>query len=205
MQTKSTIRGGILVLAGLLGAATVGWAEPKEIVSSLTLDEVIADALQNNSQVRAMQAKWEAAQERPAQDRTLPNPTLTVKGGISLDNFSFPRTQETRVEIEQTFPWFGKLDLRGKVAETDAAIVHHEHETMELEVVASVKEAYFDLYAVQLSLSITRSEEDVLRQMETIAESRYATGAASQQDVLKAQSEITMLQQRSLELEEQEN
>jgi outer membrane protein, heavy metal efflux system len=201
---KSVIRTGILVLTGLLAAATVVWSEPREIAASLTLDEVIADALRNNAQVRAMQAKWEAVQERPAQERTLPNPTLAVKGGNGLDDFSFPRTQETRVEIEQTFPWFGTLDLRGKVAEKDAAIVHHEHETMELEVVASVKEAYFDLYAVQLSLSITHAEEDVLEEMETITESKYATGAVSQQDVLKAQAEITMLQQRLLELEQQE-
>jgi outer membrane protein, heavy metal efflux system len=179
-------------------------SEPKEIASSLTLEQVIAEALRDNPQVRAMQAKWEAAQERPVQERTLPNPTLAIKGGNSLDDFDFPRTQETRVAVEQTFPWFGKLDLRGKVAEKDAAIVHHEHEAMELEVVASVKEAYFDLYAVQRSLSITRAEEDVLKEVETIAESKYATGAVSQQDVLKAQTETTMLRQQLLDLEQQE-
>ena len=204
MQTKSTIRRGILVLVGFLGAVTVAWSEPKEIVSSLTLDEVIAEALRDNAQVHAMQAKWEAAQERPAQERTLPNPMLAIKGGNAVDNFSFPKTQETRVEVEQTFPWFGKLDLRGKVAEKDAAVVHHEHEAMELEVVSSVKEAYFDLYGVQLSLSITHAEEDVLKEMETIAESKYATGAVSQQDVLKAQTETTMLKQQLLDLEQQE-
>jgi cobalt-zinc-cadmium efflux system outer membrane protein len=201
---KPVTRRGIFVLAGLLAAATVVWSESKEITSSLTLDEVIAEALQNNPQVRAMQAKWEAAQDRPAQERTLPNPTLIAKGGNGLDDFSFPRTQEARVGIEQTFPWFGTLDLRGKVAEKDAAIVHHEHETMELEVVASVKEAYFDLYSAQLSRSITHAEEDVLNEMEAIAESKYSTGAVSQQDVLKAQTEITMLQQQLLELEQQE-
>src|SRR6266446_1377783 len=204
MQTKSTMGSGILVLVVLLAAVTIAWSEPKEIASSLTLDQVIAEALRNNAQVRAMQAKWEAAQERPVQQRTLPNPTLAFKGGNAVDNFSFPRTQETRVGVEQTFPWVGKLDLRGKVAEKDAAIVHHEHEAMELEVVASVKEAYFDLYAVQLSRSITHAEEEVLKEMETIAESKYATGSVSQQDVLKAQTETTMLQQQLLELEQQE-
>lgn len=192
------------MLAALLAVATVVRSEPKEIASSLTLDQVIAEALRNSPQIHAMQARWEAAQERPVQERTLPNPVLAVKGGNGVDDFSFPRTQETRVAIEQTFPWFGKLDLRGKVAEKDAAIVHHEHEAMELEVVASVKEAYFDLYAVQLSLTVTRAEEDVLKEVETIAESKYATGAVSQQDVLKAQTETTLLQQQLLELEQQE-
>lgn len=204
MQTKSATEKGFLVLLGFLVAVTTAWSEPKEIASSLTLDQVIAEALQNNPQVRQMQAKWEAALERPAQERALPNPMLAIKGGNAVDNFSFPRTQETRVEIEQTFPWFGKLDLRGKVAENDAAIVHHDHEAMELEIVASVKEAYFDLYATQNAASITRAEEDVLKEVETIAESKYATGSVSQQDVLKAQTETTMLRQQLLDLEQQE-
>jgi outer membrane protein TolC len=58
------------VLAGLLAVGTVAWSEPKEIASSLTLDQVIAEALRNNPQIHAMQARWEAAQERPVQERT---------------------------------------------------------------------------------------------------------------------------------------
>jgi outer membrane protein TolC len=192
-----------VALAFILVCAAA-WGEPQEIASSLTLEQVVDTALLNNPQVRAMQAKWDAARERPVRERTLPNPALMLKEQNAIDNFQFPKNQETRVGIEQAFPWFGKLRLRGDVAEQDARIVHREHETMELDVVGSVKEAYFDLYAVQRSSSITRVEEDVLKHIETIAESKYATGEASQQDVLKAQAELTMLRQRLLELEQQE-
>jgi outer membrane protein TolC len=190
------------VVAGLLGvAASAVWAEPKELASSLTLDAAVAEALRNNLQVRAMEARWQAARERPMQERTLPNPMVSFKTMDTIDDYNF---QEKRVELEQTFPWFGKLGLRSKVAEKDAELVHREHQTMELEVVVAVKETYFDLYAVQRSLSITRTEEDILKRMETIAETRYSTGEASQQDVLEAQTEITMLKQRLWELEQQE-
>ncbi len=192
----------VFVVAGLLGvAASVVWAEPKELASSLTLDVAVAEALHNNPQVRAMEARWQAARERPMQERTLPNPMVSFKTMDTIDDYNF---QEKRVELEQTFPWFGKLGLRSKVAEKDAELVHREHQTMELEVVVAVKETYFDLYAVQRSLSITRTEEDILKRMETIAETRYSTGEASQQDVLEAQTEITMLKQRLWELEQQE-
>ena len=43
-----------------------------------------------------------------------------------------------------------------------------------------------------------RLPEDVLKEMETIAGSKYATGAVTQQDVLKAQTETTLLQQQLL-------
>ena len=53
-------------------------AEPQEIASSLTLEQTVDAALRDNAQLRSMRAKWEAAQERPVQERTLPNPMLAV-------------------------------------------------------------------------------------------------------------------------------
>jgi outer membrane protein TolC len=197
-----TARRMFVIVAGLLGAATVLRAEPKELVSSLTLDQAVAEALRNNPQVRALQAKWEAARERPAQERTLPDPMVSFKTMDTIDNYQF---QEKRVEVEQTFPWFGTLSLRGKVAEKDADLAGRDRQAVELEVVMAVKEDYFDLYAVQHTLSITRSEEEVLKRMESIAESRYSTGEATEQDVIKAQAEITMLKQRLLDLEQQQH
>ena len=192
------------VLIGCAALAVTGWGEPQEIASSLTLDEVVAEALRNNPQIHAMQAKWDAAREKPVQERTLSNPTIQYSGMDMVNGGSWPNTGEKRVSLEQEFPWFGKLGLRGKVAEKDAEIVHDDHMTMELEVVMSAKETYFDLYAIQHSLSITRAEEEVLKRMETISETRYSTGETSQQDVLKAQAEITMLKQRLLEFEQQQ-
>ena len=197
-------KGLVVALACLAGMAVAVCAEPQEIASSLTLDEAVTEALRNNPQIRAMQARWDAARERPVQERTLPDPTIQYSGMDMVNGGDWPNTGEKRVSMEQMFPWFGKLGLRGKVAEKDAEIVHDDHMTMELEVVTSIKETYFDLYAVQHALSITRTEEEVLERMATVAETRYGTGQVGQQDVLKAQTEITMLKQRLLELQQQE-
>ncbi len=184
--------------------AAMAWAEPREIASSLTLDQVVNAALQENPQLRSLRAKWEATKERPVQERALPNPTLNYSGMDMISGGNWPDTGEKRVGVEQSFPWFGKLGLKGKIAEKDAETMQREHETMQREVLMMAKETYFDLYAVQHTLPITRAEEDVLKRIEQIAETKYSTGEASQQDVLKAQAEITMLKQKLLELEQQE-
>jgi outer membrane protein TolC len=191
----------ILCLATLV---TYAWAEPQEIASSLTLDKVVAEALQNNPQIHAMRAKWEAMKERQVQERTLPNPMLTYSAMDMVNGGNWPNTQEKRVGVEQPFPWFGKLGLKGKVAEKEAEAMQREYEAMQREVIMLVKENYYDLYAVQRSHAITRAEEDMLKQMQEIAETKYATGEVTQQDVLKAQAEISMLKARILELEQQE-
>jgi outer membrane protein TolC len=76
---------------------------------------------------------------------------------------------------------------------------------MQREVVMMAKETYFDLYATQRSLAVARSEEEVLGRMVKITETMYSTGERSQADVLKAQTEVTMLKQKCLEYEAQIN
>jgi outer membrane protein TolC len=201
MNTK---QGAILVAVVLLGFTSVATANEKEIVSSLTLEQLVGAAMRENPQLKSMRAKWEAMKERPAQERTLPNPMLTYSGMDMIDGGTWPDTQEKRIMVQQEFPWFGKLGLKGKVAEKDAESMQREYEAMQREVIMMVKESYFDLYATQRALSITRGEEDVLKQMQKIAEAKYGVGEITQQDVLKAQAEISMLKARILELEQQQ-
>ena len=87
--------------------AAMAWAEPREIASSLTLDQVVNTALQENPQLRSLRAKWEATKERPVQERTLPNPMLTYSAMDMVNGGNWPNTQEKRVGVEQPFPWFG--------------------------------------------------------------------------------------------------
>ena len=143
-------------------------------------------------------------QERPAQAGALPNPMFTYSGMDRVDGGKFPDTDEKRFMVQQEFPWFGKRGLRGGIAEKDAETMRREVNVMTLDVIMRVKESYFEFYAVQRVIAITREEEEVLRRMVKIAETLYATGERSQVDVLKAQTEITLLKQKLLELQAQE-
>ena len=154
--------------------------------------------------MRSLGFMREALKERSAQERALPNPMFTYRGMDEIEGSRFPNTQEKRFEFEQQFPWFGKRGLTGRIAAKDAEAVGLEYEAMVREVVAMVKETYFELYAVQRALSITHAEEDLLKQMESVALAKYGVGEVTQQDVLKAQAEISMLKVRWYELEQQE-
>lgn len=194
----------LIVVRILLFAGDTVKAEPHDPVITLTLDQLVADALRENPSLRSMRAKWEAMRERPAQERALPNPMFMYRGMDEVDRGHFPSTSEKRFEVEQSFPWFGKLGLRGSIAEKEAEVMQREVEAMERELVMRVKESYFDLYGVQQALAITRAEKDVLLRLEKTAVTKYATGEVSQQEAVKAQAEISMLEARLLGLEAQE-
>ncbi len=194
----------LLAFAGILPQAGVIAAE-LPAVSNLTLAVAVDLAIRDNPDLKSLSAKWDAMQERPAEAGALANPMLKYSGMDMASGGTWPNTNEKRLMVEQAFPWFGKRGLREGIARKDAEAMYWELESMTRDVVMMVKESYYDLYAVQQVLEITRNDESVLQRMEKIAETMYSTGERTQQDVLKAKSEITMLKQRLLELDAQEN
>lgn len=176
-----------------------GFSQP----GTLTLDQAVREALSHNPRLAAVAHTRDAMGERPLQAAGLPNPMFTYRGMDATSGGSFPNTEEKRFEIEQPLPGYGKRGLRQAVAVKEAGAMAAEVETMAREVVWMVKEAAFELQAVQKALLITRDENELLSRMAKVAEARYAAGEAAQADVIKAQTEITMLQQKRVELEGQ--
>ncbi len=199
-----------LILAPAVPAAA-GEAPPRPppaaslTAAKLPLAAVVEVALRDNAELDSMRARLGAMRERPVRARALPNPMLRYGVMGPRDDYRFPDGDEQRVGVEQAFPWFGKRALRGQIAEKDAAAMERDYEALRREVRMLAKGAYYDLYALEQILDITRREEDVLQRMEQTARTKYTAGSVQQQDVIKAQAEITMLRQRLIELEQQGN
>lgn len=203
-RRRALTRGAAIFLVALAwGGLQSVRAQEQVAGTNLTLNEVVDLALRDNPQLQSLRTRWEAMRERPLQQRALPNPMFTYSGMDKASGGNFPDTEERRFMVQQEFPWFGKRGLRGGIAEKDAETMQREFDAMTLDVIMMVKESYFDLYAVQRVIVITRVEEDTLRRIAKIAETMYATGERTQVDVLKARTEITMLKQKLLELQAQ--
>ncbi|HVB38655.1 MAG TPA: TolC family protein [Vicinamibacterales bacterium] len=152
-------------------------------------------ALDVNPAVQEALARAQAAGQQIAMASTLPDPMLTF--GQSL------RSVETRVgpqlnsyTLSQSLPWFGKLDLRGKVAAQGAEAAQARYVMRQRDIIAQVKEAYDNLGYVDAALGITREEQALLDHYEQVARDRYATGQGLEQGVIKLQAELTQIVSR---------
>lgn len=193
------------VIFGLFsGGCLIARAQEMVERDNFTLAEAVEIAVRDNPLIISLRAKLDAMLEIPVQAKALPNPMLIYSGMDMTEGGRWPDTGEKRIMLEQGFFWLGKRKLRAEIATHDAEIMQRELEATTLSVVMMVKENYFDLLAVQRVMAITHDEEEVLNRMAMIAETMYTTGGQSQQDVLKARTEITMLKQKLLELEIQE-
>jgi cobalt-zinc-cadmium efflux system outer membrane protein len=193
-----------LAIASLLFLANIGAMAAISEPVFLSLDQAVREALSRNPRLVALGYARAAMRERPAQAAGLPNPMFTYRGMDATTGGAFPNTSEKRFEIEQPLPGYGKRGLREAVAVNEAGAMGVEAEVMAREVIWMVKEAAYELQAVQKAMRITRDEDDLLNRMAKVAEVRYAAGEAAQADAVKAQTETTMLQQKRLELEGRE-
>ncbi len=190
--------GLVPILAGLLAWGAVAVAEPAPAASNLTLAAAVELAVRDNAGLRSLRARQAAMQARPAQAGAWPNPMLTYGGMDLADGGTWPDTDEKRLMLQQAFPWFGKRGLRAELATQEAEAIRHAADGATRDAVMQVTERYFELAAVQRFLAIAGEDEVVLRRLEKMAETLYATGERAQVDVLQARAELTMLKQKQL-------
>ncbi len=168
--------------------------QPKE---TMTLSELIQEALDSNPSLEAAAQRVLSAERAIPQAGALPDPKITL-GLINLPVNSFAFDQEPmtgkQIAVMQMFPFPGKLSLSTDMAEFEAAAVKHQQQEIRNQVVRMVKRTYHELYAADRALETVQKNRDLMGQLVQAAEIKYATGSGLQQDVLRAQVELSRLE-----------
>lgn len=161
------------------------------------LEELEAELLENNPEIRVAGELAVAEKYRSGAVSGLADPTFTYGYfGESIQTRNGP--QEQLFKLSQKLPLGGQLSLKGEMAEKRADSVRALSLAVTWRVLTELRLAYYDLWWVEQALSITSEEEEVLRNLEEIAQSKYATGKSSLQDLLKAQLARSRLEERRL-------
>jgi outer membrane protein TolC len=178
-----------------VAAAMAGESERQPVTP---LSELLDEAGHKNPDILAARRAWQAATQVPSQVSTLPDPQVTLQhlavgsprpfAGFSNSDFAY-----LGFGISQDLPYPGKLKLRGEAAQRDASASHERLEGVRRSTLQQLKAAYFQLAYIQHTLGILQRDDQLLVQIEKIAEARYRVGKGSQQDVLKAQLQRTKL------------
>ena len=184
----------ILIFLSLTAAFSQEETEEKAVLA-----EMIQLALSQNPQIRAAEQEWQASLEGIPQAKALPDPMLSYSYfGQSVETRLGP--QRNKISVTQKFPFFGKLSLKGEIARSQAWMFESQYRAVKADVELKVKQAFFSLYWLDKSLSISHEEKEVIRRLARVAQKKYETGQATQQDVLKAQLEISNVMDRILTL-----
>lgn len=162
----------------------------------IKLSDLIDEALKNNPDIRASQARIEAAKYRIPQVKSLPDPMVSVGyQNVGLSRYSYGDYSESQwmFTASQMFPTFGKRALKGEMAERDMENLQAMDEALRLKTTARVKELYYDLFLSYKSVDILREKRELFAKIEELSMARYGAGKAPQQEVIMAQTEKYML------------
>ena len=164
-----------------------------EVENKLLLSQVIDEALKNNPEINAAKRKVEAARARASQATYLEDPELNLEAwGVPLNHpLRYRSANPLIIGVRQKLPFFGKLGLKGEMADQEVRMIEEELRAKEQQVVAKVKAAYADYFMASKSIEIYDELLELVRHTGTTAENLYGVGKVPQQDVIKALLERT--------------
>lgn len=177
------------------------YAYPEEAV---TLGMLIEEAINNNPKIQASYNNWKAAEFRVVEVSTLPDPMASFSGlGDPIETKIGP--VDNKYSLSQMFPFPGKLGLKARSQGKSAEMLRERYEAEKREVIKDVKFLYYDLFWVDKAIQVTEEEKLILENLEKVAQRKYESNLASQQDVIKAQVELSRLIERLFQLRENRN
>ena len=170
----------------------------------LSQDELVRQALRDNASIKAARAKWEMMKARVPQAAAWEDLRAGVDSfversvGIPANSF-----MNQTAMLEQEVPISGKNRSRARAATAEAGAAFEDLRRVELDVSSRARIAYARVANGYAQLEVNRRNDDLLGQFVEISRSRYETGAATQADVLIAQTDAAKLLEMRADIERQ--
>jgi outer membrane protein TolC len=169
----------------------------------LTLAEAERLALDSDFVSKGFNARAKSLSERAIADGQLPDPKIKL-GIMNFPVDSFDRSQENMTQlqfgIQQSFPRGRTLYYKSlqtlDIASVDEAMAFDR----EKKVLRSLRNSYLDLYLNVKTEAILQQNRDLFTQMLDITQRQYAVGRDNQHDVLRAQLELALMDDRIAEI-----
>lgn len=187
------------------GFGNSAYAQERSVqLATPALAALIAEALQNNPELRAAAKEIEAANQRVRPAGALEDPMLEAGLlNVPITPWRLNREDMTMkmLGLSQKLPYPGKRALREQVAAKDAQTLDYGLRESRNRVAREVKLAYYDLALTDETVRLLKSNRQILEQFLHIAESRYGVGQAAQAEVFRAQTQLGRMSEELLRME----
>jgi cobalt-zinc-cadmium efflux system outer membrane protein len=169
----------------------LGWAAPAALplgTNGLTLDEAVRMALVHNPELRASNARVDAASGRAHQARKWSNPELElsaedwpVSGGRGFSD------AKQALGIAQTLPYPGKKTLDKQIGAKGIKLSDAQLAVRRTEIVRDVKAGFYRVLAAERLVAVSTQLVGVAESLADTARRRVDAGAAAYQEQLRAE------------------
>jgi len=170
----------------------------------LSLQEAERLALENDSLTKKIDAEAVSLKQKGVAAARLPDPKLKL-GLMNLPTDTFDLQQEPMTQqvigLQLMFPPYNMLDHKGEQLTLKGEAKSLNAVNRQRETLSSVRNAWLKVYLQHHAGEIVKKSEVLFTQLVKITKSKYRSGQSSQQAVIRAELELSLLQDRQIQIE----
>ena len=170
-----------------------------EIPEDAGPEQYVRLALERNPAIRAADERVRRLANRIPQAESLDDPMLFITPVGEMAETAAGRV-DVMSSVSQKLPFPGKLRTRGRIAAQTVAQAVQELQQVRLRVAADTRRTWWSFYYMTRAIEVTEQNRDLLAQFRLVAEAKYRAGTATQQDVLRASVEMSLLDDELIKL-----
>ncbi len=187
----------VYLICGIL--VSLGASVHAEVV--LTLGKAVELAQYNDPWLVGSQQSQEAVESQAVAAGALPDPKMSVAVvNLPTDTFDFDQEAMTqfKVGVSQMFPRGDSRALQRKKLQLTSTQFPYQRENRKASVAVAVSQLWLDVFKAQESIDLIEKDRALFEQLADVAQLSYssALGRSRQQDVVRAQLELTRLEDR---------
>ena len=193
----------LVLIVASLGAQATAWAQQGV---PLTLAHAEDLALSAEPGQAAFAARADALEERAVAAGELPDPKLRVglvNFPLEAGGFTTEGMTQAQLGIRQAFPAGKTRALSTRQFRSLASEMDYNADARGRDVLTAVRNAWLDAYYWQRAQTIVSESRPFFADLVTVTKSLYAVGNKDQQDVLRAELELSRLDDRLIDIDRQ--
>ena len=210
INRKLRTKCGGSILALLFIPSLAAQQSLSSVESILSFETAIKSAQKNDPWLTGNFHKQRSIESMSTAVSTLPDPKISIGlANLPTDGFDFGQEGMTqaKIGIAQMFPRGDTLDIKSQQLRIQSEAFPFQRQDREAKVAVTVGSLWLDTYRVQQSIALIEKNRSLFEQLADIAEASYssAVGKTRQQDIVRAQLELTKLEDRLEKLGQQKN
>jgi outer membrane protein TolC len=200
-STVFSVRFVLFQLICFIGMVSVLTGIAQSAGNILTLEEAVRAAQLNDPWLAGNRHSQDAIESMSVAAGTLPDPKVTFGfANLPTDTFDFNQEAMTqfKVGVAQMFARGNSLAIKREQIETVGSQFPFQRLDRKAKIVVAVSKLWLDAYKAQESITLIERDRPLFEQLADVAEASYsaAFGKTRQQDIVRAQLELTRLDDR---------
>ncbi len=183
---------------------TLLYSFPVYAEQTLTIERAVQIALERDALINVYQSRRDAYREQSIAEDTLPDPKIKL-GMMNLPTDTFKQNQEpmTQVQlgIQQMLPRGNSLEIKSQRAISMSVVENARTENQRRKVTREVRETWLELYYWLNAEAVVNKNRKLFTELVSVTKQQYAAGRQKQQDVIRSELELGMLDDRELKIQ----